>query len=571
MKKEKTNPVITPGQKLQYISEQIDRLKSLLDESVIQIPSNILEAFVQISKQIKVIEKEVSGYEGERQDLLALTEIGRVVNSSLQVEDVLRIVMDTIIRLTGSERCFLMLREENNELTMRIARNWEQESIEDSDFAISRTVIDRVVGEKIPIVTTNAQEDPRFDGQESIIAYGLRSILCVPLIVKEEFTGVIYADNRIQTGIFTESERDLLAAFADQAAVAIENAHLFESVQKTLSEVTELKNMMDNIFASIASGVITADLEDKITLCNNSAERILGYSAESMVGKGLIDTLPSLAKDLSNHIAEVRQNDRPILGIELSPTIPEKGQLDLIFNLSPLKDAIKSTQGVAIVLDDLTEKKRLEAQRRLFERMVPPAVIDQIDLDKIQLGGERANITTLFADIRGYTRIGELFTPEQLVTILNRYLGAAAEVVLNEEGTLDKFMGDALMAIFNAPVTQKDHTLRAVRAAVGIREALDKVRSELSSEFHLGFGIGIHYGEAVLGLVGTEKRIDYTAIGDSVNTAKRIQENANERQILISQDAYNNVKDFVKVKKVDPLHAKGKKEPVLVFEIQELI
>ena len=235
-KKEKTNPVITPGQKLQYISEQIDRLKSHLAESVIQIPSNILEAFVQISKQIKVIEKEVSGYEGERQDLLALTEIGRVVNSSLQVEDVLRIVMDTIIRLTGSERCFLMLREENNELAMRIARNWEQESIQDSDFAISRTVIDRVIEEKIPIVTTNAQEDPRFDGQESIIAYGLRSILCVPLIVKEEFTGVIYADNRIQTGIFTESERDLLAAFADQAAVAIENAHLFESVQKTLAE-----------------------------------------------------------------------------------------------------------------------------------------------------------------------------------------------------------------------------------------------------------------------------------------------------------------------------------------------
>jgi len=570
MKKETTNPVITPGQKIQYISEQIDRLKSLLEKSAFQIPANITESFVQISKQIKVIEKEVTGYEGERQDLLALTKIGRIINSSLQVEDVLRIVMDTIIRLTGSERCFLMLREDNNELTMRIARNWEQESIEDSDFAISRTVIDRVVGKKLPIVTTNAQEDPRFDGQESIIAFGLRSILCVPLIVKEEFTGVIYADNRIQTGIFTESERDLLAAFADQAAVAIDNARLFESVQKTLAEVTELKNMMDNIFASIASGVITADLEDKITLCNNSAERILGYSAKSMVGRGLIEILPSLAKDLSNHIAEVRQYDQPILGMELSPTIPEKGQLDLIFNLSPLKDAIKTTQGVAIVLDDLTDKKRLEAQRRLFERMVPPAVIDQIDLDKIQLGGERAFITTLFADIRGYTRIGELFTPEQLVTILNRYLGAAAEVVLSEEGTLDKFMGDALMAIFNAPVTQEDHTLRAVRAAIGIREALDKVRSELPEEFHLGFGIGIHYGEAVLGLVGTEKRIDYTAIGDRVNTAKRIQENAIERQILISKDAYTNVKDLINVKEVDPIHAKGKKEPVLVYEIQGL-
>ena len=197
MKKKSTRPKVTPGQKLEFISEQIDRLKTLLEETAISVPSHIIEAFTQISKQMKIIEKEVSVFEGERQDLLALTKIGRVVNSSLQVEDVLRIVMDTIIRLTGAERGFLMLRGDDDELTMRVARNWEQESIQDSDFEISMTVVDRVISEKKPIVTTNAQEDPRFDGQESIIAYGLRSILCVPLIVKEEFTGVFYADNRI--------------------------------------------------------------------------------------------------------------------------------------------------------------------------------------------------------------------------------------------------------------------------------------------------------------------------------------------------------------------------------------
>jgi adenylate cyclase len=570
MSKATTSPKITPGQKLKYISEQVDRLKELLESTSTDIPSNIQAAFVQISKQMKIIEKEVSVLEGERRDLLALTEIGRIVNSSLQVEDVLRIVMDTIIKLTGAERGFLMLRDDKDELTMRVARNWEQESIQDSDFAISKTVINRVSSEKKAIVTTNAQEDPRFGGQESIIAYGLRSIICVPLIVKDEFTGVFYADNRIQSGIFTESERDLLAAFGDHAAVAIENARLFESIQKTLAEVTELKNMMDNIFSSIASGVITADLDDKITLCNNSAERILGYSAKGMIGKGLNDTLPSLAKDLSNYIKEVRQEDHPILGMELSPTIPERGQLDLLFNLSPLKDAVKTTQGVAIVLDDLTEKKRLEAQRRLFERMVPPAVIDQIDLNKIRLGGERAQITTLFADVRGSTKIGESLTPEELVKILNLHLGAAAEVVLSVEGTLDKFMGDALMAIFNAPIPQKDHTLRAVKAAVGMRAALDEVHSNLPVEQHMGFGIGIHYGDAILGLVGTEKRVDYTAIGDSVNTAKRIQENAAERQILISSEAYQRVKDFIKIKEVEPIIAKGKKEPIKVYEIMDL-
>ena len=159
---------------------------------------------------------------------------------------------------------------------MRIARNWEQESINASEFAISRTVINRVVNEGQPVLTTNAQEDPRFGGQESIIAYNLRSILCVPLKVKDDVIGVIYADNRIRAGIFTEAERNLLTAFANQAAVAIENARLFESVRRTLAEVTELKNLMDNVFASIASGVITADIEDQITLCNRAAGEILG-------------------------------------------------------------------------------------------------------------------------------------------------------------------------------------------------------------------------------------------------------------------------------------------------------
>ncbi len=130
-----------------------------------------------------------------------------------------------------------------------------------------------------PIITTNAQEDQRFSGQESIVSLNLRSILCVPLKVKNELIGVIYADNRVRTGIFAETEKDLLVAFSNQAAVAIENARLFSSLRQTLAEVTELKNLMDNVFASIASGVITADIKDQITLANRAAESILGHTA----------------------------------------------------------------------------------------------------------------------------------------------------------------------------------------------------------------------------------------------------------------------------------------------------
>jgi class 3 adenylate cyclase len=218
-------------------------------------------------------------------------------------------------------------------------------------------------------------------------------------------------------------------------------------------------------------------------------------------------------------------------------------------------------------MEDLTEKKQLLAQRRWFERMVSPAVIQQLDPNSLRLGGNRAEITTLFADIRGFTHFSEGLSPEELVTVLNRYLAVSAEAVLNEEGTIDKFLGDALMAWFNAPILQPDHTFRAVRAALGIRDAVNALHAQLPPEHHLQFGAGIHLGDAVLGLIGTEKRLDYTAIGDSVNTAKRIQENAGPGQILISQAAYERVAGNVQDRPVEAIQAKGKRDPIQVFEV----
>ena len=471
------------------------------------------------------------------------------------------------MRLTGAERGFLMLRDDQGKMTTRIARNWEQESINPNEFAISRTIIHRVIEAGEPVLTTNAQEDPRFGGQESVVAFNLRSILCVPLMVKDDLIGVIYADNRIRSGIFSENERDLLMAFANQAAVAIDNARLFSSLKHTLAEVTELKNLMDDIFASIASGVITADIAYKITLCNRAAENILGYPATEMIGQPLAGILPTIAENIVPHLTSVRNTDQPVVGLEISHSQPKRGLVDWRLNLSPLKDADQTTQGVAIVLDDMTEHKRLEAQRRLFERMVSPAVINQLDPNGLQLGGKRVDITVLFADIRGFTTYSESVSPEQLVSVLNRYLAAMAEAVLAQEGTIDKFLGDAIMAWFNAPIPQKDHTLRAVKSALLLRATVENLYKELPEDSHLGFGVGIHYGDAVLGLIGTERRLEYTAISDSVNTAKRIQENSARNQILISKEAYKRVENEVVARYHVSMAAKGKSQPVEVYEV----
>src|SRR3990172_13267711 len=137
----------------------------------------------------------------------ALANVGQVINSSLELDEVLSIVMDNIVRLTKAERGFMMLRDETGEMVIRMGRNWEMESINSSEKNVSSTVVQRVIETGDAIVTTNAQEDQRFLGQESVVAFNLRSILSVPLKVKNELIGVIYADNRIRTGIFAESER----------------------------------------------------------------------------------------------------------------------------------------------------------------------------------------------------------------------------------------------------------------------------------------------------------------------------------------------------------------------------
>jgi class 3 adenylate cyclase len=173
----------------------------------------------------------------------------------------------------------------------------------------------------------------------------------------------------------------------------------------------------------------------------------------------------------------------------------------------------------------------------------------------------------LFADIRGFTAFSERHSPEDLVAVLNRYLAAAADAVLENEGTVDKFLGDAIMAWYNAPVPQPDHSLRAVKTALALRAAVGRLHRELPPEAHMSFGVGIHCGDAVLGWIGTEKRLEFTAIGDSINTAKRIQENSEKDQILLSRAAYERVKDEVNAKHCAKLTVKGKSQALDVYEV----
>lgn len=207
--------------------------------------------------------------------------------------------------------------------------------------------------------------------------------------------------------------------------------------------------------------------------------------------------------------------------------------------------------------------------RRTFERYVAPAVVRRLlgDPSTVALGGARREVTVMFADISGFTRLSERLDPEQIMRLLNDFLTLAGRAVLEQEGMLDKFTGDAVMAIFNAPLLQRNHAYRAVAAAMNIRERLEVYQSNLTPDGMLHFKIGISSGDAVVGNTGMPDLMNYTAIGDTVNVAKRLEEKAEPDQILLGLGTYEAVRERVSTQPLGAAQIKGRTAPVQVYEL----
>lgn len=216
------------------------------------------------------------------------------------------------------------------------------------------------------------------------------------------------------------------------------------------------------------------------------------------------------------------------------------------------------------------------AQRRKtinsFKKYMAPQVIDDLAKSKdfhVELGGERRNVAVLFVDIRGFTSISEILSPEQMVQILNRYLTLTTSCIFNHGGMLDKFIGDATMAIFNAPNDQEDYVYEAVMAGLEMQRRGQELGEELQKEYGrtVSFGVGVHVGDAVVGNIGCNTRMDYTAIGDTVNTASRIEGQSLEGEVLISEAVYSLLEGRVEAEFKESMILKGKKEPVNVYRV----
>lgn len=208
----------------------------------------------------------------------------------------------------------------------------------------------------------------------------------------------------------------------------------------------------------------------------------------------------------------------------------------------------------------------------VFRKYVAPQVVDDIMKSgryKVELGGESRNIAVLFVDIRGFTPLSESLKPAEVVEILNEYLNLTTNAIFKNSGTLDKFIGDATMAVFNAPFDLEEYEYKAVCAAWDIVAGAKELEQKCLERFgkSVAFGVGVNCGEAVVGNIGCDFRMDYTAIGDTVNTAARLESNAKRGQVLISEHIYQRVKDRVKVQEIGEIPLKGKSQGVCVYEL----
>jgi len=266
----------------------------------------------------------------------------------------------------------------------------------------------------------------------------------------------------------------------------------------------------------------------------------------------------TLASFLSRPISQLMEGTRAIADGNFSITlhVPSRDEIGAL------------THSFNEMAASLREK---DAIKRAFTRYVAREVVTEIlkDPDKIVLTGERRDVTVLFCDVRGFTSISERVPPEEVVAMLNAFYTLMIDTTFKYDGTLDKFLGDGVMAVFGAPIYHGDHSLRAVRTALAMQAGMRELSARRVTEDKapLTIGIGINAGDAVAGSVGTEARMEYTVVGDSVNLAARLESAAKPGQILISGPTYARVRDAVQARALGPMKVKGKEEEIDVYAV----
>ena len=500
----------------------------------------------------------------KRQQEMEFLSLVADVTAELDLGTLLQRVMAEATRMLNAERSTLFLNDEKTgELFSRIAQGESVGVIRlPNHLGIAGTVFTSGKSVNIPHAYADLRFNPSFDKQTGFFT---RSILCVPIHNKDgKVIGVTQTLNK-HGGPFTDEDESRLKAFTAQVAIALENAKLFDDVQ-------QMKDYNDAVLESMTNGVLTVDDEGTIVTCNKAGLQILRTDASTIVGAKTEEFFSGdnqLVSERFNFVRETQQTDILMDAALVFGEEAVSANLSVMPLLGSGDDGEKL--GLMLMIEDISGEKRMKST---MSRYMDPAIADQLlaggggeDI----LGGSSAVATVLFSDVRDFTTLTEELGPQGTVSFLNDYFTVMVDCITREEGMLDKFIGDAIMAAFGLPIPHDDDEDRAVRAAISMICELRVWNAERESKGlnTADMGIGLNTDQVVSGNIGSPKRMDYTLIGDGVNLAARLESASKNysARILISEHTFKKLRGTYRVRDVDLVQVKGKTQPVGIYEV----
>ena len=491
---------------------------------------------------------------------LEFIDIVSEVTADIKLGSLLQKVMGEATRMLNAERSTLFLNDEKlNQLWSEVGQGLESMQIRlPNHLGIAGTVFTTSKSINIPYAYADLRFNPEFDKKTGFFT---RSILCVPIINKHGKTiGVTQVLNR-RGGPFTSDDESRLRAFTAQISIALENAKLFADVQT-------MKNYNEAMLESMSNGLITLDENERIATCNAAGLRILKARAEEVLHRPVNEFFVGENEWVLEKLKLVDESGKQQISMD-APLQVAGEILSVNLTVQPLLNIDHKRIGSMFVLEDISSEKRIKST---MSRYMDPSIADRLVAAGAEvLGGKDVECTVLFSDIRGFTTLTEQLGAQGTVALLNEYFTQMVECIQKEEGMLDKFIGDAIMAAFGIPEGHADDADRAVRASIAMIRTLgdwNKQRLE-HGLLPVNIGIGMNTDSVVSGNIGSKKRMDFTIIGDGVNLASRLESACKQygTHILVSESTQKRLRGTYQMRELDLVVVKGKTQPVAIYEI----
>ncbi len=549
-------PLRNKDQRIIGVTQLLNKVEGSFSQADSQILAAMTSQVAAVLEHAQMFEKLKIAHNNE----LAMLEVISEISGNIDLDDLLEKIMSATSKLLGAERSTLFIHDaDNNELWSKVAQGMDTKEIRipcDKGIAGETFTTGKVLN------IADARIDLRFNREvDRATGFTTRNILCFPIRNKLGAPiAVIQVLNKIGGG-FNALDEKRLHAFSAQIAIALENAALFQDMR-------QLKNYNEAILKSLSNGVVTLDRNLTITKVNEAAIRNIGLLEKQLVGKKVTEIFTDKNRWIIDSLDYVAKSGGSDYHADSDFLRSDGAKIAVNVTIASLVDIDGTRLGFMVEIEDITDEKRFRTtMARYLAKEVMDKVLHSADQPFIATAQEA---TMLFSDIRGFTSMTENLGAGETVEMLNNYFTEMVEVVLRHNGLLDKYIGDAIMAVFGAPMSTPDDADNAVKVAIEMLQALRQLNlvRELDGRSPIEIGIGISTGEVVAGNVGSEKRMDYTVIGDHVNLAARL-EDANKffgTSILVSETTVAKMKSRTGLRQIDFLRVRGKNRPIRVYE-----